>query len=379
MKPKIRPLQITGYYDKVILTDPLGISQPVMLSRGAVLLISLMDGSRSLEDIAVEFERITGYEMSPSEVFNFVKKLNDWYLLDNDRFYEKYSALVEEFLSLKVRPLAFAGESYPKDKDELLDMVSPAKRMENLIIAKPKGVMLPHIDPRRGWDVYLEGLRAIYRTDADIMLIFGIAHSYISQPVNALSMHLDTPLGMVETDIELLEDLSHDLDFDLFSDPLSFKNEHSIEFPVVFIKSLLHERKFKVLPFIFLTETLEDYRLIDEFVRVLRHKLKDKNILVVASVDLSHVGRRFGDEGVNRFEMSQHDKIFLDYLSDGNADGILTLYRMYNNPTSIDAFPAVYAMLRFFEGEVSGKVLKYKVSYEEDTDSAVSFASAVLY
>jgi len=317
--------------------------------------------------------------MSPSEVFNFVQKLNDWYLLDNERFHEKYNALVKEFLSLKVRPLVFAGESYPKDEKELLDMVLPAKRMENLIIAKPKGVMLPHIDPRRGWDVYLEGLRAIYRTDAEIILIFGIAHSYISQPVNALPMHLDTPLGIVETDIDLLEELSRNLPFDLFSDPLSFKNEHSIEFPVVFIKSLLNERKFKVLPFIFLTKTLEDYELIDEFIRVLKDKLKDKNVLVVASVDMSHVGRRFGDEGVNRIEMSQHDKIFLEYVSDGNADGILTLYRMYNNPTNIDAFPAVYAMLRFFEGKVSGKVLRYKISYEEETDSAVSFASAILY
>lgn len=380
IKPRLRPLQVSMVDEGVVLIDPLGITpQPVVFSSGAVLLLSLMDGNRTINEIAEEFRGITGYDISPVEVLNFVNRLNDWFLLDNENFQRKYRELSSEFINLKVRPMVFAGDAYPENSTELLEMVLPAKRLENLLLVKPKGVVIPHIDPRRGWDVYVEGLRAIYRSDADTFVIFGIAHSYISNPINALPMHFETPLGVVETDLKTLEKLNSSLKFDLFSDPLAFKGEHSVEFPIVFIKALFPEKDIKVLPFIFSGENIGDFRMIEEFINALREVLIGKNALIVASVDMSHMGGRFGDEFLDNEALKYYDKLFLEILESLNPETLISWVKLYQNPTRIDAVPAIYALLEYFGGVGRGKVLSYKISYEEDTNSAVSFASAVIY
>lgn len=379
-KPKLRPLQVRVVDGGVILIDPLRITpEPIMVSSGAALLLSLMDGSRDIFEIANEYKNITGHEISPTEVLAFVEKLKNWYLLDNENFRKRYSEITEEFLNFKIRPMVFAGEAYPESAEDLLNMVASAKRMESLILAKPKGVVIPHIDPRRGWEVYLEGLRALYRSSADTFVIFGIAHSYISNPINALIMDIETPLGVLETDKESLERLNSILDFDLFSDPIAFRNEHSIEFPSVFVKALFPEREIKVLPFIFLADDPEDYEKIEDFVDALSKVLEGKDFVIIASVDMSHVGVRFGDNGIDEENLRFSDRLFLEILESLEAESLLSWYKMYQNPTRIDAVPAVYALMKFFGGKANCKVLSYKISYEEETNSAVSFASAIIF
>jgi Predicted dioxygenase len=341
--------------------------------------LSLMDGSRDIFEIANEYKNITEQEISPTEVLAFVEKLNNWYLLDNENFRKRYSEITEEFLNFKIRPMVFAGEAYPESAEDLLNMVASAKRMESLILAKPKGVVIPHIDPRRGWEVYLEGLRALYRSSADTFVVFGIAHSYISNPINALIMDIETPLGVLQTDKESLERLNSILDFDLFSDPIAFRNEHSIEFPSVFIKALFPEREIKVLPFIFLADDPEDYEKIEDFVDALSKVLEGKDFVIIASVDMSHVGVRFGDNGIDEENLRFSDRLFLEILESLEAESLLSWYKMYQNPTRIDALPAVYALMKFFGGKAKCKVLSYKISYEEETNSAVSFASAIIF
>jgi AmmeMemoRadiSam system protein B len=210
-------------------------------------------------------------------------------------------------------------------------------------------------------------------------VIFGIAHSYISNPINALIMDIETPLGVLETDKESLERLNSILDFDLFSDPIAFRNEHSIEFPSVFIRALFPEREIKVLPFIFLADDPEDYEKIEGFVDTLSKVLEGKDFVMVASVDMSHVGVRFGDNGIDEENLRFSDRLFLEILESLEAESLLSWYKMYQTPTRIDAVPAVYALMKFFGRKANCKVLSYKISYEEETNSAVSFASAIIF
>jgi hypothetical protein len=59
-KPKLRPLQVGVFDGGVILIDPLRITpEPIMVSSGAALLLSLMDGSRDIFEIANEYKNIT--------------------------------------------------------------------------------------------------------------------------------------------------------------------------------------------------------------------------------------------------------------------------------------------------------------------------------
>ena len=114
-KPKLRPLQVGVVDGGVILIDPLRITpEPIMVSSGAALLLSLMDGSRDIFEIANEYKNITGHEISPTEVLAFVEKLNNWYLLDNENFRKRYSEITEEFLNFKIRPMVLRGKHIPK-------------------------------------------------------------------------------------------------------------------------------------------------------------------------------------------------------------------------------------------------------------------------
>jgi AmmeMemoRadiSam system protein B len=107
--------------------------------------------------------------------------------------------------------------------------------------------------------------------------------------------------------------------------------------------------------------------------------LEGKDFVIVASVDMSHVGVRFGDNGIDEENLRFSDRLFLEILESLEAESLLSWYKMYQNPTRIDAVPAVYALMKFFSRKAKCKVLSYKISYEEETNSAVSFASAIIF
>ena len=377
-RPKLRPLQTNVYDGHLILMDPFGITpHPVSLSPAAAIVVGLMDGRRTVREITEEYVRLTGNLITSTEVVALIEKLDRWYLLDNERFRKVYREMGKKFLAGKVRPYVMAGTSYPADPVSLKSMVSPARKRErNEGVPEARGILVPHIDPRRGWEVYLEGLRAVYRNPSDLYVIFGVAHSPISHPVQILPMDLDTPMGKMRVARDIVDKVISSTGFDLVSDPLAFAREHSIEFPAVFIKALFPEKDVEVVPLI-VSDLGEGAGAIDEVVAHLREAVGDRPFMPVAAVDLSHSGPRFGDEHFDEERMRYHDGEFMAAFSTGVPESLKALYEEFGNPTNIDAFGATYALMRAVEGE-KGDVLKYGISYEEETGSAVSFMSGTL-
>ena len=377
-RPKLRPLQSHVYEGHLILTDPFGITpHPVSLSPAAAVVASLLDGRRTIMDIAAEYVSITGHLITTAELLALVEKLDRWYLLDNERFREAYARLGREFLEKGVRPYVMAGQSYPADPVSLKSMVAAARRRDRS--APPlvaRGAVIPHIDPRRGWEVYLKGLRAVGDNPSPLYVIIGVAHSPISHPVQLLPMDLDTPLGRLKVARDVVDRVIGSTGFNLISDPLAFANEHSIEFPAVFIKALFPDRELEVVPMI-VSDLGGGAEAIDEVVSRLLEALGDRPFFPVAAVDLSHSGPRFGDEHFDEERVRYHDNEFIAAFSTGVPESLLALYEDLGNPTNIDAFGATYALMRTVEGE-RGEKLGYAISYEEDTGSAVSFMAGRL-
>ncbi len=358
--------------------DPLGVSpHAVSLSPAAALLVGLMDGRRTVREITEEYVRLTGDLITYAEVLSLVEKLDRWYMLDNGRFREEYARLNREFLSRGVRPYVFAGESYPADPVALKSMVAVVHRKSEVgEVPTAKGIALPHIDPRRGWGVYLEGLRAVHRNRSRTYVIIGVAHSPISHPVQLLPMDLDTPLGRMRVARDVADRLLSSTGFDLLSDPLAFSREHSVEFPAVFIKALHPEEEVEVVPII-VSDLEGNTEAIDEVMARLSEALRGREFMPVAAVDLSHAGPRFGDRYYDEDRVRHYDGEFMVAFETGVPESLLALYEEYGNPTNIDAFGAIYALMRLLEGD-GGKVLAYDISYEEETSSAVSFMAGVL-
>ena len=211
----------------------------------------------------------------------------------------------------------------------------------------------------------------------DGVLVAGVAHHPIQEVAAALPLAFDTPLGRVEVDLEALGALDALVPFELFNTPLAFREEHSVEFPVVFLKGVWPEASFKILPLI--VSGSEEASALEELARALEVLAKDYPFLPVASVDLSHVGARFGHGPLTRAlatRAQSMDRRYLELVAGGEFDRAFLDVTLPKNPTGIDAYATVHALKAVLRG--TGEVVAYRFSAEVETLSAVG-AGAVLY
>ena len=106
-------------------------------------------------------------------------------------------------------------------------------------------------------------------------------------------------------------------------------------------------------------------------------------VCLLASVDLSHVGRKFGDpQGITPERIEQvhsADARMLQRLSALDAEGFFDHFRPDANARNVDAVTAVYVMLQALGTHGHAQLLDYRQWIEEQTDSMVSFASLAVY
>jgi hypothetical protein len=120
-----------------------------------------------------------------------------------------------------------------------------------------------------------------------------------------------------------------------------------------------------------------------EFVSSLKETIKEsgKKICVIASVDLAHVGTRFGDtehqDEAYLNKLRSDDINMLKHVEGLDAEGFNNSIQQDNNSRKICGYPAIYTMLNVIDAS-EGKLLKYS-QYADQTNSTVSFASMSFY
>ncbi|MDM7323850.1 MAG: AmmeMemoRadiSam system protein B, partial [Thermus sp.] len=166
-----------------------------------------------------------------------------------------------------------------------------------------------------------------------------------------------------------LEVLDALLPYELFNTPLAFREEHSLELPLFFLKGVFPEAK--VLPLLV-------GRGSPQLGEALRVVLRDYPGLLVLAVDLSHVGPRFGDPPLSPTlaeEARRRDLGFLERLSRGEPEAALA--HLGNNPTRIDGVEVVRSLAPLLSGR-EGQVLAYRLDLEAPTLSAVGAGTLAL-
>jgi len=387
--PKIRPLEAipieTEEGKMVYLRDPLQVmDKPLIVNPATFFLLCLMNGSADVRDIQVAFLRRFGQLVQSAEIERLVKSLDDSYLLDNERFRARQAEMIAEFRAQTVRKPTSVGICYPADPEELKkflwgffeDRPQPKDR-------RLSGFVVPHIDLRRGGRSFAR----VYREAAEgpppqRALILGTCHSGQGLLFNATRKDFETPLGVVETDKDAVESLASACSFDLLLGEYSHKQEHSIELQTVFLKLLFPE--IKIVPvlvgsFAEFTEREGGPRgdeRVESFVAGAR-KLLAEPCWVIASADLSHVGRRFGDEApVSPSLVESEDRALLEHVAAGDADGFHLHDVRTRGRYKVCGVPPIYVLLRILEGK-GGRVVSYEQSPERETQSLVTFAGVV--
>jgi len=403
----LMPVQEADGSTLILVRDPLELYDkgPVALRAETLGLLALLDGRHSPEEIRLKLveqsARVGQLTSIPIEVVeSFINQLNEAYLLDNDFYRSARQKLLESFAARKERPPALAGKSYPREKEALerfLDsLLAEGVGNEKLAELQDKTILAlvaPHIELRVGAKMYAASYLPLKQRSYDRVVILGVGHSMQQGIFSITDKCFTTPLGSVPADTAATAGLRQAAGSLASGNDFDHRAEHSIEFQVLFLQRVL-EGPFRIVPV--LCGSLHEQLLLGEAKRprqiaelvpaldYLAELLSDpeNKTLLVAGVDFSHVGPKFGD----RFpaiqivrESSQHDKALLACLTALDAESFCSEGKRVLDRYHVCGFSVLAMLLEILPDGVKAVDLGHKVWHETPTQSSVSFASVAFY
>lgn len=185
----------------------------------------------------------------------------------------------------KVRPPAVAGKFYPSDPEMLRKAVNGfIEDARSADIDKPVAIVVPHAGYIYSGQIAADAFKQVAGNDYDLVVILGTNHT--TAGFNGISVYPSggyrTPLGTVDIDAETASALIASCDGITFN-PDVHKQEHSVEVQIPFVQVLFPG--VKILPVVIGNANLESCTMLGE---KLAEAVRDRNILIVASTDLSH-------------------------------------------------------------------------------------------
>jgi len=218
----------------------------------------------------------------------------------------------------------------------------------------------------------------------DRVVILGIGHAMTDGLLCLTEKDFETPLGRVACDVPAVRTLAASAGPFLTENDFAHKNEHSIEFQLIFLQHLL-PAGFRIVPvlcggFSSLDADGGRPRELLRFYDALRELASDASArtLWVAGADLSHVGPKFGDDRTAAAilpESEAHDRRLLDALCRRDIEGLWAETRSVEDRYHVCGFSALTCLMEILPEGTQGRLLHYENWDETATQSAVSFAS----
>ena len=410
-RPKLRPVEVVlaraSERPIYLIRDASRMTDgAVTVSEDILYVLRFFDGQHSALDIRAEYMRKFGSFLFEEQLDELIQKLDSSLLLDGDGFNKYMEALKSEFARSETRAASHAGSAYPGEPEALC-------RMFDGFFTHPdgpgepgsaggggpalRGLVLPHIDMRAGGPCLAWGYKALAEREwPDLYVILGTGHS---NPENNFALTMKdfvTSLGRATTDRSFVEAVMQACEPDLMAGELAHKSEHSVEFQVVFLQYLYRKFREGASPSIVPVLCSFGYANVDpdvdpqtadeilEFVGALRDAIETsgKTICLLASVDLAHLGPRYGDErGIAEAELGvvrNRDLGMLEAVERGDAEEFASFVAEERDARRVCGFSPVYTLLKTIE-PASGRLLKYSSTPVDNAGSIVSFASMALY
>ena len=406
--PKLRPIEAFPFKDNLIcLRDPQNYSDKLLLVPPDVFFIcTFLDGEHSVLDIQTEYTRKFGNLLFSNKVEEIIDQLDSCLFLETERFYSAREEAVSAFKTAKVRTASHAGTAYEAERESLLKQLEgsfsppdgPGKPATEAVSNRLRAIIAPHIDLRRGGPCFAYSYAEVAReSQATTFIILGICHTETRRRFVLTGKDFETPLGKAETDGDLLECLTEKCTHDFYLDEFAHRNEHSIEFQVLFLQYIFRGvREFRILPVLCsslhsiinaegspLKSPMSDPE-VREFIEALKTVCSEKReqTCLIGGVDLSHIGQRFGHSLTLSRDLldkiETEDRKMLQRVLDRDAEGFFELIRNERDGRNVCGVPAIYALLHAACAGNS-RLLRYDQNADQQTQSVVSFASLALY
>lgn len=404
--PRLRRLMILpvrdGERELLLVQDPMGImnGQPV-LGMESLAILQLLDGTVSMKDIRAAVMQESKDLRVGNMVQDFIAQLDELLMLESPRFERALADVRAAYHPLEIRPAALEGVSYPADRAELESLLdahfSAAEAMRSekqepaaALDAVPRALMAPHLDPRREGALmaraYLE-LGVKPKTPLRVV-IFGTGHNLVDNFYALTRKHFQTPLGKATCDTAFVDVVAAKLGESAYRGELAHREEHSVEFQVLYLQRRLGQHPFTIVPILCggFYNLLDDGRTPQEepAVEALITAVREAEAalggttLYVAGVDFSHVGPRFGDGKVTeeiKAAVREVDEAAIAAARTSDAEAWFRAIAERDDATRICGYAPTYAMLRC-AAPPAGRELGYAQSAEKDSSLVTVAAMA---
>jgi hypothetical protein len=213
-----------------------------------------------------------------------------------------------------------------------------------------------------------------------------VGHHLAEHVFSVTAKHFQTPLGLVQADVRAVEGLLARHVSCIAPDDFEHCSEHSLEFQVLFIQHCL-EQDVRLVPILCgsLQAALPEYSrqaFLDRaggMLEDLRSLILDQGhrTMVVAGVDLSHIGPKFGHAGTAsalKAEAERHEQALLTALCARDPEAFWRESASVRDEYNVCGFPALATLLEILPPG-RGQVLDHRLWMEEATRSGVGFGA----
>ena len=403
-RPRVRAVEAFPINDngqqRICLRDPQRIAEhALLLPQAAVFIVSLFDGTRTLEEIQQESTRQLQQILPMPQLEELVLKLDSELYLHSLTFNNVVNEIERAYHAAPNRAAFHAGQAYEGDPEKLtalLNQLQDQARKETQSPAaskSPTALISPHIDLHRGGLGFAHAYNEVTEAPpADLYIVLGTGHQSREGLFIATQKSYDTPLGLMPTDEAFVDEFNQRAPYDVFIEERLHRDEHSVEFQAVWLRHVLKDHQAKMVPI--LTGSLhryvrdgvsprEDQRVADAL-DLLRDMIGayESSVCVIAGADMSHVGKRFGHpDGIPETELKrveQEDKELLDAMVDCNAEAFYQSIAVKKDRNNVCGLSPIYMLLNIARPK-TGRLLHYDQAIEQDTESVVTFASLSFY
>ena len=390
--PKLRPLDIQQIMHEgrpsLLVQDPLNLSeQYLVLPQALGPALMLCDGEHDAQAIAVALVIDFGIRIDLETVESLVEALDQALFLENERSEAGMAAALQTYRDAPFRSPRIAGSGYPADAGELRLFFDKYLHEAGDVTPMPasgKAIFSPHIDYQRGGRVYARVWKraAEMAKAADLVVVLATDHFSGDNQLTLTRQNYATPYGVLPTALPIVDQLAEAIGEDkAFAGELYHTREHSIELVVTWLHHMRGGRPVELVPI--LTGSFhqfmrnggqpEDEPSLRALLDILDEASAARNVLVVASGDLAHIGPAFGAEPVGiieRADLRVHDDELMAHLAAGDADGFWRFIKSVEDSKNVCGVSPFYLTLKLV-GPVEGEQAGYAVCPADQNNTSV--------
>ncbi|HXW03354.1 MAG TPA: MEMO1 family protein [Nitrosarchaeum sp.] len=275
---------------------------------------------------------------------------------------------------MQIRTPAVAGMFYPNEKKELKKVINecflhnfgPGKIPPSNIKKKIFGVICPHAGYVYSGPIACNSFYEISSDLPDLFIIIGPNHWGIGSSVaTMIDTKWETPLGEVEVDSEIAEEISKLTDV-IEIDNFSHSREHSLEVQIPMLQEIAVN--FKIVPIALINQSKEIAIKVGSAVAQIAQK---KKVMIIGSSDFTHYES-------NEFAHKQ-DSALIEPILELDVDRFYDI--LHKKDISACGYGAIAStMIACKEiGATKGELLKYATSGDisGDKSSVVGYGSII--